>query len=111
MATVTPPTNILRTRRRVVLPSLIGIPRFRISLTRTVPDCGARVGARRTPSQGRPYFEVSRGRRPARQASLLARLLHAASAIGWAQRGGRRLAQPAATHPEVPRFPIGVRIG
>src|SRR5580700_9997650 len=26
MATVAPPTNILRTRRRVVLPSLIGIP-------------------------------------------------------------------------------------
>ena len=33
MATVAPPTNILRTRRRVVLPSLIGIPRFRIALT------------------------------------------------------------------------------
>jgi hypothetical protein len=32
MATVAPPTNILSTRRRVVLPSLIGIPRFRIAL-------------------------------------------------------------------------------
>jgi hypothetical protein len=67
MATVAPPTNILRTRRRVVLPSFIGIPRSEshpraVDRSRVESKRAPNAESRKAPLRFKSHTIGSRGR-------------------------------------------------